>query len=133
MPIRVPRLVTWLLTLAWAAAIFYTSSQPGSTLPGGWSVQGHLGEYFVFGALLSWALSGRRIDATAVALAVVLASLYGVTDEFHQHFVAMRTPDVADWMLDTVGAVVGAFTARAYTLRLARRALSSANGESRTD
>ena len=42
--------------------------------------------------------------------------MYGVTDEFHQHFVPMRTPDVADWGMDTIGATTGALISLAATL-----------------
>jgi len=65
------------------------------------------------GALLFWALSARRTRRDALVLAVMLASIYGITDEVHQHFVVMRTPDVTDWGLDTVGAFLGALTAHA--------------------
>ena len=106
--------------MLWAAAIFAVSARPGSTLPGGYSVQGHLGEYFVLGALLFWALSARRSDRDAVVLAVILGSLYGVTDEIHQHFVVLRTPDVTDWGLDTIGAFFGAWAACAMA-RLRRK------------
>lgn len=118
---RIPRPLVWTFTATWAAAIFIVSARPGSTLPGGYSVQGHLGEYFVLGALLTWALADEDLSLSAVALAILLASLYGVSDEFHQHFVPMRTPDVFDWVLDTVGAMAGAFAARALLARLARR------------
>jgi len=111
-PLWIHRLA-WTAVAVWAAAIFAVSARPGSTLPGGYSVQGHLGEYFVLGALLFWALSGRRSPRDAVVLAVILGSLYGITDEIHQHFVVMRTPDVTDWGLDTIGALAGALTAYA--------------------
>lgn len=120
---RIRRLVAWTLAAAWACAIFLVSARPGSTLPGGYSVQGHLGEYAVFGALLTWALADEDNSLSGVVLAIVLASLYGVTDEFHQHFVAMRTPDVVDWVLDTIGAVAGAFAARMLLVRLARKSI----------
>jgi len=107
------RRLRWMAVLLWAAAIFAVSARPGSTLPGGYSVQGHLGEYFILGALLFWALQARRSAWDAVAIAVILASLYGITDEVHQHFVVLRTPDVTDWGLDTVGALLGALTALA--------------------
>lgn len=53
----------------------------------------------------------------ACCMAVVLASLYGVTDEFHQLFVDSRYCDVYDWMTDTSGATLGA----AVSYLLARR------------
>ena len=116
------RRLPWVAVLLWAAVIFAISARPGSTLPGGYSVQGHLGEYFILGALLFWALRGRRSESNAVAVALILASLYGITDEIHQHFVVLRTPDVADWALDTVGATLGALTACAVVrLRSSRR------------
>jgi VanZ family protein len=99
---------TWIAVAVWAAVIFIGSSRPGSTIPGGYSVPGHLGEYFILGALLFWALRPGREAGRAVALALVTASLYGITDEWHQHFVVMRTPDVTDWGLDTIGALLGA-------------------------
>jgi hypothetical protein len=118
---RVPRAIVWLLTVAWAGTIFFFSAIPGTKLPGGYAVQGHLGVYFVLGALLTWALSDDELSLSSVALAIFLASLYGVTDEFHQHFVPMRTPDVLDWVTDTVGATAGAFFAWALLTRSARR------------
>ena len=41
-----------------------------------------------------------------VGLAVLLATLYGVTDEGHQWFVPGRTAEVADLVADAVGAAV---------------------------
>jgi len=35
---------------------------------------------------------------------LLFASFYGMTDEFHQSFVAGRNADVWDWLADTTGA-----------------------------
>ena len=121
MGIRVRRLVLWALVAAWAGVIFAFSSIPGSNIPGGYSQYGHLGEYLVFGVLLSWALRLDRRASIAFMFAVLIASLYGVTDEFHQNFVALRTPDPADWALDTIGACVGAASTWAVGKALAGR------------
>lgn len=117
------RRLWWMAVLLWSAAIFTVSARPGSTLPGGYSVQGHLGEYFVLGGLLYCALRHNRPEWQAVALALIIASLYGVTDEVHQHFVVMRTPDVTDWGLDTIGAFLGALSALTLTRMVARARL----------
>jgi VanZ family protein len=44
-----------------------------------------------------------------------------MSDEFHQRFVVLRTPDVNDWILDTVGAFAGAGTALIVSQRLGSR------------
>jgi VanZ family protein len=110
----------WVACVAWAGVIFWFSSRSGSQIPGRFSELGHFGEYFIFGALLYWALrlSGRRDIAAAAAL--IVASLYGMSDEFHQHFVPTRTPDVMDWGVDTLGAACGILIA-ATTLALTKR------------
>ncbi|BDU76163.1 VanZ family protein [Mesoterricola sediminis] len=40
-------------------------------------------------------------------LIFALVSLYGVTDEIHQAFVPGRSPDVLDWVADTLGGGLG--------------------------
>jgi len=112
---RSNRAVRWIPVAVWAAVIFVMSSRPGSTLPGGYSVQAHFIEYFIFGALLFRALRVRHGAVAAIALAVVVGSLYGITDEFHQMFVVMRTPDVTDWGVDTIGTIAGAVVAHLVT------------------
>lgn len=77
---------------------------------------GHLVEYALLGGLLHRAMTARYRTAGAGAarwapfrvLAVVaLVALYAASDEFHQVFVATRTPAVPDAMLDTVGGALG--------------------------
>ena len=102
----------WTLALMWAGVIFWFSARTGSQIPGRFAELGHLGEYFVFGGLLYAALRSSGGRDSAAAMALIVASLYGVTDEFHQHFVVMRTPDVMDWAADTVGAAAGILAIR---------------------
>jgi VanZ family protein len=40
-------------------------------------------------------------------LAMILVTVYGVLDEFHQHFVPGRSPDIYDVMSDAAGAMLG--------------------------
>jgi len=35
---------------------------------------------------------------------LLFCSLYGVSDEYHQSFIAGRDADVWDWLADTIGA-----------------------------
>jgi len=43
-----------------------------------------------------------------VGTSVTIASLYGITDEWHQSFTFGRDASVWDWTADTVGAVLAA-------------------------
>lgn len=101
-------MAAWTAAVGWMAVIFALSSIPGSHLPGRWGWLGHLAAYAVLGGLLALAI-GPTVPARAgVYAATLLASLYGVTDEVHQILVPGRTPDVLDWSVDTLGAVLGA-------------------------
>ncbi len=79
----------------------------------------HLVEYGGLAALLATALgASSRAWGRALALALVLASLYGASDELHQSFVPGRDCDPLDWVADTLGAACGVLAAAR-----ARRAL----------
>jgi VanZ family protein len=74
-----------------------------------WDKLLHTSEYAVLAGLLGRALIGEGIGyGRACVLAVLVASTYGATDEYHQWFVPMRTSDVRDWLADTIGAAIGA-------------------------
>ena len=129
---RVRLAVSWALVIVWAGFIFFMSAHTGDDLNDGdgfiaavfqilAAVQekvfgagvdivpsaAHFLEYAVLGALLTNALCYHMPSLQAFLLAVFLASLYGVSDEFHQYFVPSRTPDPLDWVVDTCGAALG--------------------------
>ena len=100
---------------AWATMvlIFVLSSISGlGPLPGGVDDGvAHALQYAVLAALLLRGLAGARwrgVKVRAAALAVLLATLYGVTDEAHQWFVPGRTAEVTDLVADALGAAVAA-------------------------
>jgi VanZ family protein len=110
--------------------IFFFSSlpDPGGP-PGGISDKtAHVLIYAALGASLVRALAGGRITAmtlTRILFAAALGTLYGVSDEIHQHFVPPRTPDILDVVADSIGACLGAsvMTLVARLLRGRLRAL----------
>lgn len=53
----------------------------------------------------------RWVGGKLALVVIALASLYAVTDEFHQSFVPGRVCDPADWLTDTLGAALGASAA----------------------
>ncbi|MGB0370372.1 MAG: VanZ family protein [Opitutales bacterium] len=54
---------------------------------------------------LRWFLTFKK-PFTAGLWAIILTSLFGVSDEVHQHFVPGRYTDFLDWLADTFGAVL---------------------------
>lgn len=71
----------------------------------------HGGEYFVLGLLLCRALAGgfrAPLPLGSGLLSVALGAAWGVSDEWHQSFVAGREASVADVAKDFGGCSAGA-------------------------
>ena len=98
---------------AWAmmVLIFVLSSMSGlPPAPGGIDDSvAHALEYAALAALLLRGFTGARwcgVRVGAVWRAILLATLYGVTDEVHQRYVHGRMAEVADLIADAAGAAV---------------------------
>ena len=108
------RLLPWLPVLAVMALIFVLSAQSGLKVSSDpavdkpFRVTGHLLAYAVLAGLslvaLSWGRLPRFQDA---AVALVIATVYGLTDELHQSFVPDRMGRLDDVITDVIGAVLG--------------------------
>ncbi|MCL2136527.1 MAG: VanZ family protein [Coriobacteriia bacterium] len=111
-PKQTGRFVTTGLAVLVAIAIFVMSSLPGSFYPPHpeyLNIMVHLAAYCLLAALLTFSFnSPARKLWIAGLLAIILASVYGVSDEVHQYFVPGRNTDVFDWLTDTAGAIIGA-------------------------
>lgn len=111
------------LSAVYAGGIFWASNQanPFPFIPSGLMSHDkllHAGAYAGLGFLVRLALSGTRLRGpAALVLALAVASLYGITDELHQHFVPNRQCDPLDWLADTAGALVGVTVAAAFLRR----------------
>lgn len=105
----------WGPVCGYAGLIFYLSAQPHPEehVPFVMHFSDkvlHAVEYAALGALCYRALRGNGSDAwrqQAIPVAILLASLYGASDEVHQAFVPFRDANWLDWVADTVGAVIG--------------------------
>jgi VanZ family protein len=96
----------WIWPVALAAVIFAWSSRSQVPDVGSWIPHFDKVVHFsVYGLLGVLTCRTRRGPGWAF-LAVVLTSLYGASDEWHQSFVPGRTAGVADWIADTLGAAV---------------------------
>ena len=89
--------------------IFYLSGQSPSPYfaPLPYDKLIHFLEYALLGFFLIRAMritfSHHNLAVLSVA-AVVIAGIYGASDEFHQGFVPGRSPDMLDWAADSLGA-----------------------------
>jgi VanZ family protein len=108
----VTRTSLWLPPLAYMALIFCFSSQsnPMPTITEHvWDKLLHTLEYAGLAVLLCRALLGEGLGSLATFVAaVLLAGAYGASDEYHQMFVPLRNPDLRDWIVDILGAALGA-------------------------
>ena len=63
---------------------------------------GHFAVYGLLATLLCRLGRGWR----AAGWALLAASAFGATDEWHQYYVPGRSSDVKDWIADTLGALL---------------------------
>lgn len=100
--------VSWTAVAGWMGVIFYMSSRTGISVWSPLTYVAHFTEYLILGLLLCHAVSASTsLSPRAILLvALIVASLYGVSDEIHQAFVPTRQPDVVDWLTDSLGAGV---------------------------
>jgi VanZ family protein len=104
----------WLPPLALMALIFVLSAQPH--LSSGLGLADLVGRklvHFLQYALLAflwWRPLRTRISSRrAVLSALLIASAYAATDEWHQSFVEGRHGTPVDWMIDSAGAGLAAW------------------------
>ncbi len=70
----------------------------------------HFVEYFILGALLVRAFAQASDKANfkrILLLSILIASIYGALDEFHQRFVSGRSPEIFDILSDIIGSLLG--------------------------
>ncbi len=107
----------WGPACGYAGLIFYLSSlpYPERELPSFVALFSdkvlHVVEYAILGGFCYWGFRWGTNESWrpwAGPLAIVSASLFGVSDEVHQAFVPFREASWLDWVADTVGAILGA-------------------------
>lgn len=109
----------WVPVLLYAAGIFYLSSRPGSDFPFLFPYADkliHVLLYTGFGFFVARAVSFQwaRVDRFTLWFSIVITALYGLSDEYHQYFVATRSCEVWDWVMDIVGGVLGSVAYAMY-------------------
>jgi len=87
-----------------ALVIVLASNQSRVTAP---SISGFdkVTHFFVYGLLATLVVRNGFVPRFGW-LAVLIVSAFGATDEWHQSFTPGRSAEVADWVADTLGALV---------------------------
>lgn len=110
-PKRSSRIIAWGLVVIWAGLIFVLSSIPGSGYPSHpeiLNVVAHFLLFVILAVFLTRALSFSKLSFVKVGIAaIVITSLYGLSDELHQYLVPYRNCDMFDWGVDTIAGIVG--------------------------
>jgi VanZ family protein len=106
--IKLRRELVWPVLLA--GTITLCSGYPAAVPEMGWFEPDKVGHFAAYGALAT-AIARHpaltRWQTIGAAGAILLASLYGLGDEFRQSLTGgVRQYDLADWAADTVGAFV---------------------------
>lgn len=110
--------ILWLPVILYAGLIFYLSSREQIQLPVSFPFMDkllHICEYTILGLLLARAIKRTyhfRDVKKVVALIMVIAFVYGLSDEFHQYFVPGRTLSFWDAVSDGIGGFLGAIIYR---------------------
>jgi VanZ family protein len=128
-------LLTWAVTIAWAGVISELSTGAYSGSITGWLLAqllltlhihltpqsfeiihflirklAHITEYAILGLLLYHSFESRHLQSwklRSAFIAVVVAGLFSLTDEYHQSFVPGRSASLADCGIDTAGSFLG--------------------------
>jgi hypothetical protein len=68
----------------------------------------HYVAYFGLALALAFGFGWRSATWQGCLLNIAICVVYGITDEWHQSYVPMRSPDVNDLLHDAIGAAVAA-------------------------
>ncbi|MEE9591067.1 MAG: VanZ family protein [Thermodesulfobacteriota bacterium] len=116
-------ILSWLTLIAYMSLIFILSSRTTpDILPETLNIDKiiHIAAFGILSALWVRAIESRWTEMDNKRLfitAVILTSLYGISDEVHQSFVPGRISGAYDIVADIIGALLGARLYLRYTER----------------
>ena len=95
--------------LALAATITWCSGQTVEGLPPtfeGSDKVVHFAIYGLLATLVSRIEAVQRMSSLGIYAAILIVSVFGMTDELHQYYTPGRSMDIWDWVADTTGALL---------------------------
>ena len=97
-----------ILTLLIAIEIFLFSSRTGSSFSGittnAYSIIYHFVVFFLFNFFLLNTIDGsKKIKLKTILIALVISTIYALSDEFHQSFILGRSCSLEDILTDMAG------------------------------
>jgi len=87
-------------------SIFWFSSSPDAQGLGGLLAWLPLKDKIAHAGIFGLLAILLRLGGFKYWQALLISSVYGLSDEFHQNFVAGRYSDIFDWVADTIGAAL---------------------------
>ncbi len=108
-------LLCWMPVIIYCVMIYIQSSQSiPQSLPVffGMDKMLHFFGYVLLGVLFFRAFNTLRIKhnkSLLILISIVAATLYGISDEIHQHYVVSRDADIADAVFDMLGSIFGVY------------------------
>ncbi len=105
----------WFPVFIYCLMIFMQSSYPSPESVPDWPYIDkllHIAVYALLGALFLRAFKTLQIQHNlklVMILSILLSSLFGISDEIHQHFVPFRYADFMDALADMIGSVGGVY------------------------
>jgi len=113
--------LTRIALLSFSLLILAGSSIPGHQIPAAFELTPdkliHCVEYLILGLLIfRWLKIEFTISKTSYIfiLTLLIGSAFGALDENYQRLTPGRTPDVWDWVLDTIGVLIAAIVGSIY-------------------
>jgi VanZ family protein len=103
-----PLIIYWIILLI--ATSIPTDDFPRILLSVGDKIK-HFIAYAILAGYLTLAFAVQErvkwLSKNIVIYAIIVASLYGIIDEFHQSFIPGRFFEMYDWLADILGAIAG--------------------------
>jgi VanZ family protein len=121
--------------ILWAVIILISMSLPAQYIPKvkifGYDKIAHIGVFFVFGILIYRSIINWKHKPGSILISLMLmlffVMVFGCVSELYQHFIPGRTPDIFDFIADTIGGLVSIVTELFYNIHKSKKRLEVDN------